>query len=49
MSTYERIKEQFKDLMYDLSMENEGHLRKVIAELEYVEYLYDEATRLNED
>ena len=46
---YEKIKEQFKELGYLLSMDNSGQLNKVIAELEYVENLYDEMKVKEED
>ena len=46
---YEKIKEQFKELGYLLSLDNSGQLSKIIGELEYVEYLYDEMCRVRED
>jgi len=43
MNNTTKILDMFKELSYLLSMDNEGHLRKVIAELDYVEGLYEEA------
>ena len=44
MNNTTKILDTFKELSYLLSMDNEGHLRKVIMEIDYVKNMYEEAT-----
>lgn len=45
----DKILEMFKELSYLLSMDNEGHLHKVIMEIDYVKEMYERAIRIRED
>jgi len=44
MNNTTKILDTFKELSYLLSMDNEGHLHKVIMEIDYVKNMYEEAT-----
>ena len=49
MNNHTKILDTYKELIYLLSMDNEGHLNKAIADLEQSQWLYEEAMRIREE